>query len=141
MLKIRQTSYRESLFLCNISKIPKGVVSTQGFKDPDKNGWAYIKASAQRKEIKITVSHSGGTWSGSYTTPDGTETSHVEQTTLEYIAQRIVSDMGSVTGVTVRRTGSYIFFQGNSSVSGLSVTTDSGSTYLGTARSSKLREY
>src|SRR5699024_12849069 len=63
-----------------------------------------------------------------------------EQTTLEYIAQRIVSDMGSVTGVTVRRTGSYIFFQGNSSVSGLSVTTDSGSTYIGTSRSSNVRE-
>src|SRR5690625_3338398 len=137
---IRQTSVGESLFLCNISKIPTGVVSTQGVLDPDKNGWAYIKASALRKEFKITVSHSGGSWSGSYTTPDGTETSHVEQTTLENIAQQIVADLGSVSGVTVRRVGSYMFFEGGSNISGLSVTTDSGSTYIGTSRSSNVRE-
>src|SRR5699024_5316391 len=88
---IRLTSVVESLFLWKISKIQKLVVSTQVIEGTDKNGWAFIKASALREEFKITVSISEGIWSGSYTTPDGTETSHVEQNMLEYIALNIVT--------------------------------------------------
>lgn len=137
---IRHTSVGESLYLCNISKIPEGVVSTTGIKDPTRYGWAYIKASALSKEFKVTIRHDEGTWSGSFTTPDGTKPEHVAQTSLEYIAEKIVSSFGSPTGITIRRVGSYIFFEGAESVKNLSVTTDSGSLYIGVSRSSNVRE-
>lgn|SRR5690625_3954603 len=138
---LRHASVGESLYIGNISKTPIGTVDNTVKKDPAKTGWAYIRASALSKQFAITVKHSGGTYTGTYTTPDGTSPSHVGQTTLEYIAQKVVEDLNSKSpGVTITRDGSYIFFQAAGSNTNLSVTTNSGSTYIGVSRSNEIRD-
>lgn len=141
---IRHASVGDSLYLANISKTPTGVVSNNNKQNPALTGFAYIKASALSKGFSVTVAHSGGTWTGTYTTPDGTDTGHLAQTTVEYIATQIrqkLIDAGasSAGGVSIYREGPYLFFRITAPNTDLSVTTSSGSTYIQASNSSEIR--
>ena len=83
-----------------------------------------------------------GTAVGTYTTPDGTDDSAGTAALPENIAQALVTAINpnlTAAGLTVQRVGPYLYFQGSTSVSSLSVSTDSGTVYLGVSRDSNVR--
>src|SRR5690625_1456358 len=138
---IRHASVGESLFLTNISKIPTGETDNTDTQNPIYNGWAFIKAAALSKQFSITVTHTGGSYTGSFTTPDGTDPGDVAETTLENIAEQIQSDLeGKSPGDNVSRKGSYLYFRTTGSNKDLSVTTNTGSSYIGVSRSNEVRD-
>lgn len=138
---IRYASVGESLFIANLSKIPRGQGNVGG-ANPKRVGYFYIKATALSKSYSVTIKHTGGTFTGSYTTPDGTHPDHIAQTTPEYIAQQVLNSLNAQTStVDWAIDGSYIFFALKAEYDNLSVTSNSGSVYVGTSNSSIIRDY
>lgn len=138
---IRYASVGESLFIANLSKIPQGQGTTEGV-NPKRVGYFYIKATALSKTYSVTIKHSGGTFTGSYTTPDGTQPEHIAQTTPEYIAQQVSQSISSkTTTVNISVDGSYVFFSLKDPHDNLSVTSNSGSVYIGVSNSAMIRDY
>lgn len=138
---IRYASVGDSLYVANLEKKPTGDTSGAAFYPPSKVGYAYVKGSALSKTFSLTVKHSGGTFSYSYTTPDGTQPEHIGQSTPEYIMQQLVSQMQQPAhGFGVALDGATAFFALEPQFDNLSVNTNVGLLYMGTSNSSLIKD-
>lgn len=135
---IRYAAVGESLFVANVAQIPVGVRTPKG-KDPNKYGYFYIRNGAISKTYSVTITHSAGSSTYSYTTPDGTTVGDAAKSTVDYIAEQLYDQMQSNTTITATRTGAYVTVAPAGSQTDLSVTTGSGTNFVGTSGRSHVR--
>lgn len=138
---LRMSSVGDSVFIANVIKKPTQSSSGAG-TNPAQQGFYYIKASAFSKEYKVTVSNATGSFTSTYSTPDGTSAGDAALSSTEYIAQKIADgiNIGYAThGIGTVVQGAYVFLH-MSTVNGvLSATSPSGSNYIVASKSSSVR--
>lgn len=73
----------------------------------------------------VNVSHDGGSFSGSYTTPNGSGTGHAAETTSDYIASSLRTSLAAAApvGATVAVSGSVVAITG---LTGITITVSDG---------------
>src|SRR5690554_1358949 len=138
---LRAAAVQDYFFIANVEQKPE-VVPAAGGIPPERRGYAYVLAGAYNKTYTLTVRTNLGTAVGTYTTPDSTAAGAGTAALPENIAQSLVTAINpnlAAAGLTVQRVGPYLYFQGNNSVSALSVSTDAGSVYLGVSGDSNVR--
>lgn len=96
---IQHTGVGDSLFILNTLQIPEAIKDTGANKFKN-YGYFNVTGSALRQTFTVAVTHQGNTYTGSYTTPDGTKPEHVGQVTSEYVAQQILTNLNSKGGFT-----------------------------------------
>lgn len=135
---IRMVTLADQVFVCNVAWKPtlQNAPDKAGYPDPDRWGWFYVPAGAFSKRYDVTVTDrtSGHSYTATYTTPNGTEPTHVARATPEYIANQLRSDIeanlaGFGTGAVSYISGAYVTFRGNAS-SGITISSPSGTPYI-----------
>lgn len=140
---IRYAAVGDSLFILNTENIPEEVGATvDPGKDPDKCGFFYVRTAAISKSYSITVRSSQGTFTYTYTTPDGTQPGDAEKSTPEYIVQQLYNQFAAnwERGTAVEALGGYLFLRNTTSTTPLSVSTSSGSNYALASGNSTVRD-
>ena len=137
---VQVATLRGFLYVCNTSKQPAKVVSNAGRQNPDFTGFFYIPAGQFSKIYNVTATLAGVSYTGTYTAPNGNTAGDAALTTPEYIATQLVTSLSASAGgaLGVYREGSYVFVQGNGIIPALSVTSDSGSSYIVTSNASRV---
>ena len=107
---IRHTSVGESLFICNITKVPQGIREGQGL-DPKSNGYFFVKEGAISKTYTVTVSNvtKGIRKVGTFTTPAGTAEGEHAQLTLDHIAAQLCVGIQEGGEFVTVREGGYVY--------------------------------
>ena len=139
---IRGTTVGDEFFFLNVTKQPALGASAEIGPDPTRRGFFYIRSGAFSKTYSITLTASTGTAGLSYTTPNGTGAGDAANSTPEAIANALVASNPSgitVLGLSAARDGAFVYFEGNSGVSNLSVVSPSGSSYIQPSNVSKVR--
>jgi hypothetical protein len=107
--------------------------------DPSKAGFFYVVAGAFSRKYDIVVQTSVGTISATYTTPSGTGAGDAALATPEYICTQLQAGLVaaglSVAGISaLYRTTAYLFVQGSSGTSNVTVNTSTGSAFIISSR-------
>lgn len=138
---LRAAAVQDYFFIANVEEKPTVTAATGGIP-PSRRGYAYVLAGAYNKTYTVTVRTNLGTAVGTYTTPDATAAGAGHAALPENIAQSLVTAINpnlAAAGLTVQRVGPYLYFQGSTSVTRLSVSTDAGSVYMGVSGDSRVR--
>jgi hypothetical protein len=138
---IQVAALRGYLYICNTSVAPIKVVDNSQRIDPDKTGFFFVKTGQYSKIYNITVTINGTPYTVTYTAPDGTTAGDAAKATPEYIANRLLTSLSAlaIPNLGIDFTGAYVFLQ-NNGAGVLSVTTDSGSTYIGVSNASHVAQ-
>ena len=125
---IRAATVGNELFLCNTAVQPALALPSAGVS-PVRQGFAYVVAGAFSKGYDVSVVHSGGSISASYTTPNGAAVGDAALATPEYIATQLATQLttNGAGALSVYRVGPYLFLQMAGSIS---VTTTVSTNYL-----------
>lgn len=125
---IRAATVGNEFFLCNTSVQPSLTLPAAGVS-PVRQGFAYVVAGAFSKGYDVSVVHSGGSISASYTTPSGSTAGDAALATPEYIATQLATQLttNGAGALSVYRVGPYLFMQMAGSIS---VTTTVSTNYL-----------
>ncbi len=128
------TTVGSSLYIANSGQRPGFIAKTQP-ADPALRGFAFILAGAYGREFKVIVTTSTGSYSASYTTPDGSATGDSAKATPEYIAGQIKTQLdaqvGGATGLSlVAQDGAYLYLEIASGHGSLNVSTSNGNSYV-----------
>jgi len=137
---IQVATLRGYLYICNTSVQPAKVVSTAGTLDPTKTGYFFVPAGQFSKQYNVTATVAGVPYTGTYTAPNGSAPGDAALTTPDYIAQQLALSLAAAApGVlAVHSTGSYVYVE--STTSTLSVTSDSGSSYMVVSNASRVAQ-
>ena len=138
---LRGASVGDSLFIANTEIIPTSVSTTTG-APPAQRGYFFVKVSAFSKAYSITLRHSGGTYTYTYTTPNGTDPSHPAQAATDYIADQLAAQVNAATGthgIVATRLGSYVYLSMATANGILSATSGSGDFYIVGSGDSNIR--
>lgn len=130
--KLRAASVGDSLFIANTEVLPSTAVTTIG-APPAQRGFFYVKASGFSKLYEIIIRNGSGTYTYSYTTPNGTDPSHPAQAATDYVATQLASAVNAATGTTgvaATRLGSYVYLSMATANGTLSASTGSGDFYV-----------
>lgn len=139
--KIQTAALRGDLYMCNTSVKPAKYVDNTGKQDPDKTGFFFVKSAQYSKKFGVIVSIGGVDHLVTYTTPDGTAPGDAAKTAPDFIVEQLVTALAAlaVPGLNIAYTGSYVFLQ-NTGAGTLSVTSDSGSTFITASNSSHVTQ-
>ncbi|QHJ82069.1 MAG: hypothetical protein [Caudoviricetes sp.] len=137
---IQVATLRGYLYICNTSKQPVKVVNLAGLLDPAKTGFFFIPAGQFSKKFNVTATVAGTSYTGTYTAPNGNTAGDSDKTTPDYIADQLAISLRAAAGaaLTVTLTGSYAFVQ--STAPTLSVTSDSGSSFIVVSNASRVTQ-
>lgn len=137
---IQVATLRGYLYICNTSKQPVKVVNLTGLLDPAKTGFFFIPAGQFSKKFNVTATVAGVSYTGTYTAPNGNTAGDSDKTTPDYIADQLAISLRAAAGaaLTVTLTGSYAFVQ--STASTLSITSDSGSSFIVVSNASRVTQ-
>lgn len=138
--RIRATTVGNNFYLLNTGIKPITVAGTPPLS-PAKQGFFYIKTGAFSKEYTVAVTTNFGTVNVSFTTPTGTGPGDAANSTPDHIAQELTTfaNLTALTGIGVTpfRTGAYVYL--TTTGTSLTVASGSGSSYLTTSGSSRVR--
>lgn len=139
---IRVATLRGYLYICNTAQQPIKIVSLAGTLNPDFTGFFYIPAGQFSKVYNVVATIAGVTYTGTYTAPNGNTAGDAALTTPEYIATQLTTSLQAAAGanLTVTRTGSYVFVQANGTVPALSITSDSGTSFIVVSNASRVAQ-
>lgn len=144
---IRAASVGDSLFLANTEVIPQSIAVTTGY-EPARRMYLYVRASAFSKTYSVNVAYGPHSGTFSYTTPNGTDPSHAGQSTTDYIAASLISQISTwfstylpTLGFAADQTGSYVYGHIANPLPGavFSVTTSSGEFYMAASGAANTR--
>ena len=136
---IQSVALRGRGYIVNTEVIPVGTITNTNKQDPNLTGFFFIKTGAFSKTYAVNITTSGGTYTVSYTTPDGTVSGDAAKSVPTYIATQLVTAINDHTPspfVTCSQTSGYVFLKCSGSYTDLSVSTDSGSSYIGASNQS-----
>ena len=123
-------------WLLNTEKVTSTSTTDSAKLNPDSTGWFYIKTGAFGKTYSVTVASKSPlgapiSTTATYTTPDGTTAGDAAKATPEYIAEQLYNGL-ALSDTTFVRSGVYVSAKiTGGGYSGLTVTTPSGTTYIG----------
>lgn len=144
---IRMVTLNDAVWLCNVNQRPTIADSADktAYPNPSHWGYFYIVAGAYSKEYKVTLTDRSTvpptSVDISYTTPAGTDPSHVAQSTPDYIATQLVTaatTAWAAYGVTLSREGAYVTVKCNTAQP--TISTVSGSAYIRTSNAMSIRD-
>ena len=134
---IRSTGVGDSMFILNTERVPFTVKDTSPatFKT---GGFADVLGSALNMKFSLTVKVvGGGTFTGEYTTPDGTKPEHAGQVSTQVIAEELLKSIKSKSGfdkeLSAVISGATLFFK-SASGKALEVSTGNAKVYINTSR-------
>lgn len=137
--RIRTTTVGDEFFLANVDKIPNVVDNVDGIS-PSRRGYFYVAAGSFSRGYSVTVTTSVGNITATYTTPSGTNAGDAAASTPEYIATQLANALDAskaTAGLTkVVRIASYVYVEGATTTSNVSVNTSTGSTYIQVSKAS-----
>lgn len=134
---IQTATLRGYLYLCNTEQKPAKIVNNAGRKDPNTTGFFYIKAAQYSKIFTVTATIGGAEYVASYTVPNGQTAGDADKAVPEFIATQLQNNLNALgIPATVSRTAGYLYFQ--TSGAPISITSDSGNTYVGFSAASKV---
>ena len=135
---IQTASLRGDLYIANKAQRPTLKSNPTPGQDPNKTGFFFIRTGAFSKTYDITISSAAGSWTATYTTPDGQTAGDADKAKPEYIAEQLVTAMALLVGSNVGmvRYNSYVYV--SSLVATCTVTSNSGSTYAGWSNNSRV---
>jgi len=135
---IQTATLRGYLYLCNTEQKPTKVISNAGRLDPNTTGFFYIKAAQYSKIFSVTVTVGGVGYTASYTVPNGQTAGDADKAVPEYIASQLAASLGGmgIPNLGIDRVAGYLYFK--TSGAAVSVTSDSGSTYVGFSAASRV---
>lgn len=136
---IQSAALRGRAYIVNTEVIPTATISNTNKQNPNITGFFFVKSGAYSKTYSVNISTSGGTYTASYTTPDGSTSGDAAKATPDYIATQLMTAINDHTPspfVTCYRTAGYVFLVCSGSYTDLSVTSNSGSSYLGASNQS-----
>lgn len=142
--KVKAATVGNELFFANTGIKPVLGPPTPGVITPDRRGFAFVVAGALSKTYDVTVETNFGSITGTFTTPEATDVGAATAALPENIANSIMASLNAqnistVLKVTVARVGPYLYFEGDSTVTKLVVSSTAGSTYLTPSGASKVR--
>lgn len=135
----QSVALRGRVYICNKEQTPALVVTNTDKQDPDITGFFYIKSGAFSKTYEVTIATSGGTYSVSYTTPDGSVSGDAALSTPSAIATQLCTVINAHTPspmVVVQQSEAFVFVKCSTGYSGLNVSTSSGTAYAGSSNRS-----
>lgn len=134
---IQTATMRGHMYFANTEKHPAVVTAGGTQQNPSNTGFFFVKTGAFSKTYDITVHSDAGTWTVAHTTPDGTHTGDADLAKQGYVAQQLADALTAASStLTVGTNDAYVFI---SSTSGnVSVTSNSGSTYVGWSNTSRV---
>ena len=105
---IRSTGVGDSMFILNTEQIP--TLETQAKETPFKSvGYVQVNGAAITTTFGVTVTGGGKSFSGTYTTPDGTQSEHAKFINAPHIAERLVKSLQGETWVhPTESSGKYV---------------------------------
>lgn len=137
--QIRTATLRGYLYICNVAQQPARIVNTAGTLNPAMRGFFFVKATAYSKIYSITATVNGVASTGTYTTPSGSASGDAALAAPEYVAGQLRTTMSSlVPSVTWTAAGPYVFAYITAGTGTLSISSDSGSTYVGTSNAGRV---
>lgn len=127
------TTVGNTMYVANCSKLPV-LLENETRMNPGRRGYFFVLAGAYGKQYTVRIETSGGAYSASYTTPDGTAAGDANKATAEYIIGQLKTQLdtaiGGSTGLEVVQTdGAYMYLQTTAAYTDLNVSTNTGSTY------------
>lgn len=131
---IQTTSVSGELFILNREMVPD-VVRNSTKQDPKTTGWYFTKVGAFSKTYTLTVTTSAKTYSATYTTPNGLTSGDADKSTPTYITNELANSLKNAGLSGVYQSEMYLFINGNA---GVSVSSTSGSSYVGYSGSSNV---
>lgn len=138
--RIRATTVGNSFYLLNTGILPVATFGTPPLS-PSSRGFFYIKAGAFSKPYTFTLTTSLGTATITFTTPTGTGAGDAAASTPEAIANSLTTGANltaiNSVGLTPYVVGAYVYMDGF--VTGVSVASGSGSTYVQASSTSRVR--
>jgi hypothetical protein len=99
--RIQAASVGNEFFLVNRDIAPTVNYNTTD-PDPSNSGFFYVVAGSFGKEYNVSLVHSGGTISATYTTPDGTASGDAALATPEYITTQLFNQLAGTAFSDVR---------------------------------------
>lgn len=126
---IQVATVGDEFILANTAKLPALGASSTG-TSPDIRGFFYIKAGAFSKLYEVHLQTSSGTITATYTTPNGTGAGDAALSTPEHIAGELVTSLTAYGVVTLYQDAAYVYIQNNATITGLVVSSPSGTNYV-----------
>ena len=138
---IQSVSLRGRAYIVNTEVVPTKNTSNSNKQNPNLTGFFFIRSGAFSKTYTVNITTSGGTYSVSYTTPDGTTAGDADKAVPSYIATQLVTAIQAepTPYITCYRSAGYVFLVCSGSYTTLTVTTDSGSSYMGASNQSAVQ--
>lgn len=144
---IRYATLGDSVYIANLDVTPTiaDAPAASGYVNPERAGFFYILGGQYGKKFRLTVTNKSTSTSTtvSYTVPDGSTSGDAAKATPEYIATKLVdaakadAAIGTSAGVTYTRESGYVYVV--SSNFDITLSSDSGSTYIQTSSTGSLR--
>ncbi|QQO90804.1 tail tubular protein B [Pseudomonas phage Bertil] len=141
---IRGTTVGDEFYLLNVTQQPGLGGMSETSVPPTRSGFFYIRAGAFSKNYKVVIQNNQSAQEFNYTTPNGTGAGDAAASTPDAIAAALMaSNPGGVTALNLGFVvqGAYVYLQSQSTgtVTFTAVSTPSGSTYIQTSNTSKVR--
>lgn len=140
---IRACTIANDFYLMNVEKAASaGPAAEVAAVPPNRAGFAYVKAGQFSKTYTVLVTTNIGVATLTYVVPSGAALGDALAATPEKIVEQLVATgEASMTaaGVAAAVSGPYIYFTGTVAVTGLSVSTSSGSNYVTVSGAQKVR--
>lgn len=144
---IRYATLGDSVFIANLDKKPVLIdaLAAARYVNPERAGFFYILGGQYGKKFRITVTNKNTSVSKTveYTVPDGSTAGDSAKATPEYIAEQLVvaakadATIGTAANVTYYREAGYVYIV--SSNFNITLSTDTGSSYVQTSSTGSLR--
>lgn len=128
---IQVATVGDEFFLCNTEKAP-ALGANFGYVDPTNRGFLYIKSGAFSKTYDCKVQTSAGSFTASFSTPNGTGAGDAAAAAPENIAEQLrvqINNNSTAAQVWCERDGSYLTLYSINGSSALTVNTSSGTNY------------
>lgn len=135
---IQTASLRGHLYIANTSQVPTATYDNAGKQNPALTGFFFVKTGVFDKTYDVTVSTSAGTWTGEYQTPNGQTAGDAEKATPAYIARKLADDLTAKAGSNLQIDVRTSYVGLHSTVGTLNATSNSGSTYVGWSKDSRV---
>lgn len=142
-MAIRATTVGSDFYMLNTGQLPYSVPPSSSVVPPTRRGFYFVKSGGFSKVFTADVTNNLGTVKLTYTTPDGTAAGDAAKAVPEYIVKQLVTGANATLlasiDVLAYNDEAYIYFQGLSAVTTLSITSGSGALYVTTSQTSKVR--
>lgn len=129
--ELRAAAVGQELFIARVGRYPAKGPGASG--DYDRRGFFYVRLGAFQRSFMVRIVTAAGSWVHTYTTPTGTNPGDPALATPEYICGQLVAQINAgypTHGVTATQAGTSAYLVGVAGAIYLTVTSESGASYV-----------